>query len=572
MQRGVVVIVRACVCPPSGLIVGAMRAAATRHCAIQTRIVKQRTFANDGDARRQTLHQRAFGFLGVARALDAQIDVGTPRQAAVAIPHRTAVDRDCVCSRAFGAGLHRQIAAIGRGHTAAGSPRLLFLEPDFINAGDLVSRHSDDVVDEILIRPTGFVIAQILEIQQRQTLLGGVMEDQTEGGLLILVEPEDLRQQDRAEGGDAGPHRHADATGPEREELRRIRRSHPGVAGVLGAFVDPVAGLPRPSQPGQVALEVRHHHRHAGGGQLLGDHLEGLGLAGAGGAGDQTVAVHHRQRDSDLRGRIHLAADDHRTEFQGLPGHRVAGCDLLGGSGGRGGGRFRHGTGDYLVVGADTGGILWSAVRDQLVWIDCEMTGLDLASDRLIEIAALVTDAELNVLGEGIDVVIHTDDEALDGMVEVVARMHSRSGLIEEVRASTIDVATAQDMVMDYIRSHVTAPKTAPLAGNSIATDRGFLARDMPELDEYLHYRMIDVSSIKELCRRWYPRIYYGQPEKGLEHRALADIQESIRELRYYRRTAFVPLPGPSTSEIAEAVAELEGRAENDSAAEAESG
>ena len=224
------------------------------------------------------------------------------------------------------------------------------------------------------------------------------------------------------------------------------------------------------------------------------------------------------------------------------------------------------------MVGADSGGILLSAVRDQLVWIDCEMTGLDLASDRLIEIAALVTDAELNILGEGVDVVIHTDDEALDGMVEVVARMHSRSGLIDEVRASTIDVATAQDMVMDYIRSHVTAPKTAPLAGNSIATDRGFLARDMPELDEYLHYRMIDVSSIKELCRRWYPRIYYGQPEKGLEHRALADIQESIRELRYYRRTAFVPLPGPSTSEIAEAVAELEGRAENDSAAEAESG
>lgn len=223
-------------------------------------------------------------------------------------------------------------------------------------------------------------------------------------------------------------------------------------------------------------------------------------------------------------------------------------------------------------MGADSGGILLSAVRDQLVWIDCEMTGLDLASDRLIEIAALVTDAELNILGEGVDVVIHTDDEALDGMVEVVARMHSRSGLIDEVRASTIDVATAQDMVMDYIRSHVTAPKTAPLAGNSIATDRGFLARDMPELDEYLHYRMIDVSSIKELCRRWYPRIYYGQPEKGLEHRALADIQESIRELRYYRRTAFVPLPGPSTSEIAEAVAELEGRAENDSAAEAESG
>ena len=179
------------------------------------------------------------------------------------------------------------------------------------------------------------------------------------------------------------------------------------------------------------------------------------------------------------------------------------------------------------------------------------MTGLDLRSDRLIEIAALVTDAELNVLGEGIDVVIHADDAALDGMVEVVARMHSKSGLTEEVRASTIDLETAQDLVLDYIRAHVKAPKTAPLAGNSIATDRGFLARDMPVLDEYLHYRMIDVSSIKELCRRWYPRVYYGQPEKGLAHRALADIHESIRELRYYRRTAFVPLPGPTTGEIA---------------------
>lgn len=200
------------------------------------------------------------------------------------------------------------------------------------------------------------------------------------------------------------------------------------------------------------------------------------------------------------------------------------------------------------------------------------MTGLDLRSDRLIEIAALVTDADLNILGEGIDLVIHTDDEALDSMIEVVARMHSRSGLTEEVRTSTIDVAAAQEMVLDYIRSHVPSPKTAPLCGNSIATDRGFLARDMPELDEFLHYRMIDVSSIKELCRRWYPRIYYGQPDKGLAHRALADIQESIRELRYYRRTAFVPLPGPSTSEIADAVAELENGPENDSDTEADNG
>jgi oligoribonuclease len=210
-------------------------------------------------------------------------------------------------------------------------------------------------------------------------------------------------------------------------------------------------------------------------------------------------------------------------------------------------------------------------VRDELVWIDCEMTGLDLAKDRLIEIAALVTDGDLNVLGEGVDVVIHTEDAALDGMIDVVTQMHSRSGLIDEVRSSTIDVAGAEAMVLDYIRTHVPQAKTAPLAGNSIATDRGFIARDMPALDEFLHYRMVDVSSIKELCRRWYPRIYFGQPEKGLAHRALADIQESIRELRYYRLTAFVPPPGPSTSEIAAIAAQVgaptEGTAETDSAA-----
>ena len=185
------------------------------------------------------------------------------------------------------------------------------------------------------------------------------------------------------------------------------------------------------------------------------------------------------------------------------------------------------------------------------------MTGLDLKSDLLIEIAVLVTDADLNILGDGIDVVIHADDDVLSSMIPVVSEMHTRSGLIEEVRASTVDLAAAEDLVLDYIRSHVKQAKTAPLAGNSIATDRGFIARDMAKLDDYLHYRMIDVSSIKELCRRWYPRIYFGQPEKGLAHRALADIHESIRELRYYRRTAFVPPPGPSTSDIAEIAAEL---------------
>jgi len=217
-----------------------------------------------------------------------------------------------------------------------------------------------------------------------------------------------------------------------------------------------------------------------------------------------------------------------------------------------------------------------SAVRDELVWIDCEMTGLDLARDRLIEIAALVTDGELNVLGDGVDVVIHTDEDALSGMIDIVAEMHTRSGLIDEVRASTIDLAEAEAMVLDYIKSHVPQAKTAPLAGNSIATDRGFLARDMPALDEYLHYRMIDVSSIKELCRRWYPKIYYGQPEKGLAHRALADIRESIRELQFYRRSAFVAPPGPSNSEITAIVAEIDeattSAGEMDSAPEATSG
>jgi oligoribonuclease len=208
-------------------------------------------------------------------------------------------------------------------------------------------------------------------------------------------------------------------------------------------------------------------------------------------------------------------------------------------------------------------------VRDELVWIDCEMTGLDLKSDKLIEIAALVTDSDLNVLGDGVDVVIHADDDALSGMVDVVMKMHTRSGLIEEVRTSTTTMAQAEQMVLDYITTHVKAAKTAPLCGNSIATDRGFIARDMPTLDDYLHYRMIDVSSIKELCRRWYPRIYFGQPDKGLAHRALADIHESIRELQYYRGTAFVPAPGPSTSEIAAVAGEL--RPPTDDATETDS-
>jgi len=193
-------------------------------------------------------------------------------------------------------------------------------------------------------------------------------------------------------------------------------------------------------------------------------------------------------------------------------------------------------------------------VADLLVWIDCEMTGLDLGKDKLIEVAALVTDPELNVLGEGVDLVIHADDAALDAMPPVVRDMHAKSGLTEEVRRSAITLAEAEEQVLAYVREFVPNPRTAPLCGNSIATDRGFLARDMPALDAFLHYRMIDVSSIKELCRRWYPRVYFGQPPKGLAHRALADIRESIRELEYYRRTVFVPLPGPDV-ETAKAIA-----------------
>ncbi len=198
------------------------------------------------------------------------------------------------------------------------------------------------------------------------------------------------------------------------------------------------------------------------------------------------------------------------------------------------------------------------------------MTGLDLVNDKLIEVAALVTDSELNVLGDGVDIVIHADDAALAAMPQVVADMHARSGLTEEVRKSGVTLAEAEQQVLDYIKQYAPTAGVVPLAGNSIATDRGFLARDMPLLDQHLHYRMIDVSSIKELCRRWYPRIYFGQPEKGLTHRALADIRESLRELEYYRRTVFVPAPGPSTAEITAVAAEVSARSAEEIAAAAE--
>jgi oligoribonuclease len=175
------------------------------------------------------------------------------------------------------------------------------------------------------------------------------------------------------------------------------------------------------------------------------------------------------------------------------------------------------------------------------------MTGLNLANDALVEIACVVTDGELNQLDEGIDLVIKPPAEALDHMPDVVREMHTASGLLNEL-AGGMTLGEAQDQLLDYVRGHVREPKKAPLCGNSIATDRAFLARDLPRLDEYLHYRMIDVSSIKELARRWYPRVYFASPAKVGGHRALADIRESITELRYYREAVFVPMPGPDTA------------------------
>jgi oligoribonuclease len=186
-------------------------------------------------------------------------------------------------------------------------------------------------------------------------------------------------------------------------------------------------------------------------------------------------------------------------------------------------------------------------MNDRLVWIDCEMTGLDLVSDALVEIAALVTDSELNILGEGVSAVIRPPDDTVERMLPVVREMHTASGLLTELAGGTT-LAEAEALVLAYIREWVPEGGKVPLAGNSIATDRGFLARDMPELDAYLHYRIVDVSSIKELSRRWYPRAYYNSPPKNGNHRALADIRESIRELRYYRQAVFVPQPGPDTT------------------------
>jgi oligoribonuclease len=197
-------------------------------------------------------------------------------------------------------------------------------------------------------------------------------------------------------------------------------------------------------------------------------------------------------------------------------------------------------------------------VSDRLVWIDCEMTGLDLEADALIEVAALVTDFDLSVLGEGVDVVVKPPDGALEQMEEIVRRMHTDSQLLAELD-SGMTLEEAETLVLDYVKTHVPEPGKAPLAGNTVGTDRMFLARDMRKLESYLHYRIVDVSSIKELSRRWYPKVYFAAPKKSGNHRALADIRESIEELRYYRGTVFVPPPGPDTETARALAAELEG-------------
>ena len=191
-----------------------------------------------------------------------------------------------------------------------------------------------------------------------------------------------------------------------------------------------------------------------------------------------------------------------------------------------------------------------------MVWIDCEMTGLSLTDDALIEVAVLVTDDQLNVLGDGVDVVIRPPEGALEQMGDFVRNMHVESGLLEELPSGT-SMEEAQQQVLDYIRTWVPEPGKAPLAGNSVGTDRTFLVRDMPEVVEHLHYRVIDVSTIKELSRRWFPRAYFQSPDKTGNHRALGDIKDSIDELRYYREAVFVDDPGPSSEQAKEAASRV---------------
>ena len=192
------------------------------------------------------------------------------------------------------------------------------------------------------------------------------------------------------------------------------------------------------------------------------------------------------------------------------------------------------------------------AKNDRLVWIDLEMTGLEPDRHVIVEVAAVVTDAELNILDEGLDLVVHATEEQLREMDDFVTAMHAKSGLDKEIRQSSTTIEEAEDAVLKLLQKHCDPNHPAPLAGNSIATDRTFIRAYMPRLDAALHYRMIDVSTIKELARRWHPRAYFNQPDKGMTHRALQDIIESIRELDFYRRSVFRTDNGPTSEEAEE--------------------
>ena len=196
-----------------------------------------------------------------------------------------------------------------------------------------------------------------------------------------------------------------------------------------------------------------------------------------------------------------------------------------------------------------------AAKDNRIVWVDLEMTGLDPSRHVIVEVAALVTDAELNIIDEGVDLVVHTTDAELAEMDDFVTQMHSDNGLLDDIKASTVSIEEAEGAVLELVEKHCDPAHPAPLAGNSIATDRTFIKAQMPRLDAALHYRMIDVSTVKELSRRWFPKAYFNQPQKGMAHRALADIVESIRELDYYRRAVFVPAPGPDTEAAVDAAA-----------------
>ena len=198
-----------------------------------------------------------------------------------------------------------------------------------------------------------------------------------------------------------------------------------------------------------------------------------------------------------------------------------------------------------------------------LVWVDCEMTGLDTQNDVLVEIAVLVTDSDLNIIGDGVDLVIKATPEQISGMNEFVTKMHTDSGLINEI-PNGVSVSDAENLILKYLESAGVAAGKSPIAGNSVYVDRIFISRDMPKLAEYLHYRTIDVSSIKELTRRWYPKVYFNAPAKTGNHRALGDIRDSIAELSFYRKTVFVDQPGPQSADIKQIAATFNGDTANE--------